>query len=331
MLVTKDPNASYKLIVRELEARGFRVAEGSLGRTSTMRVTAPSGKRWLTSVSRIAYPLIGAYSKLVCNNKDMAYELMRSSGVPIPFTKIITATENVSELDLRDAFDRFGSLAVKPNDNSLSRGLSLHIRDEKSLDRAVEGARRHSRGGNVVIQQQVTGEEIRFVYLEGEIVAALLRETPKLTGDGAHTVSELIKAENESRANIKSMVGYPQLDDSLIKIDISRSYIPKAGEVIELSRSTMISGGASVYNVIDRVHPDYLKIAKDAADALCADFVAVDMFVEDFTVPYTEGNAYLNEFNSSPVLKLFYSCRDGKNVDIVSMLVDAIEKRMNNE
>lgn len=160
----------------------------------------------------------------------------------------------------------------------------------------------------------------------GNVTAALLRSSPKLTGDGRKTIEELVGYENESRFHIQdTMVAYPPLDLTYLEYNGSSSDVLDTGEVIEVSKSTMIGGGASVYNVFDSVHDSNLAQVRKIVDVLGLGFVVIDMFIEDYTRP---SKIYFNELNNSPVLKLFYSCRDGRHYDILPALAGYIDRQL---
>lgn len=331
MFVSEDPHASYKLLERELTTRGFWVQTKVIDNRHVMIVDGKKGERWVTRTAHISYPMTPSFSKQISDEKNLAYAMMNIENIPTPLTKVVDSEEQLSEQDADALFDVCKVLVVKPADSSLSRGLTLNISTYQALVDAIESARTFSASGKVIVQQQVSGEEVRFVFLHGRIRAALLRETAKITGDGKQTVSELIARENDDRATIDSMVSYPQLSDEHFDRPIDLKYVPLPNEKIELNRSTMIAKGASVYNILEDIHPSYIEMAEKAARTIGTDFVVIDMLIQDHTNPFKDGNAYFNEFNGAPVLKLFYSCRDGNNVDILPLLVDAIERRIRND
>jgi uncharacterized protein (DUF1330 family) len=87
----------------------------------------------------------------------------------------------------------------------------------------------------------------------------------------------------------------------------------------------MIRTGASIYNVIQTVHPSYLQTVENLAQKLGANFIVVDMILRDYTQEQSANNYAFIEFNTTPVLKLFYSCRDGQHYDVVEELADMID------
>jgi cyanophycin synthetase len=329
MLAHDDPAATYRLLEREFAARGYSTRVFYLGDSEVLEVVSPKGRRWVTPIAHMSYPMQTAFTKEISIHKDVAYDLMQKAELPIPFTHVVRAHDEFGTEEATALIREQPCVIVKPADSSLSRGLTLGITDPSVLTEAIAFARQSARNGDVLVQQQVAGEEIRFVYLDGKIVAALLRETAKLTGDGEHSVKQLLEKENNQRANIENtLVAYPQLNDEMIQQGIDLECVPANGETIELSHSTMIRGGASIYNVIATIDPSYCDLARRAAEAVGTGFIVIDMMIKNYKQPFDGTNAFFNEFNTAPVLKLCYSCRDGNQLDIVPLLVDAIDKRI---
>jgi D-alanine-D-alanine ligase-like ATP-grasp enzyme len=322
-LITANP--SVDLLNSFLQKLGYTSEKLQLGASSYTRFTAPNGATWLTQDAHVSYPFSSAACKKISNEKDLAYEFCEQHGVCVPRTKKVYGPIGDEALA---AFLGTGPVVVKPNSSSLSWGVTLNIRDEYTLKHAVIDALSFSRVA--LVQQQIKGEEIRFTVLGGKVKAALLRQTPRVTGDGIATVGELLRAENEVRSQLKMpYVTYPILDERLINMDdLDMNRVPAEGEVVELGRGTMVKTGASIYNIVDDIHTSYIDVAEKAATALGARFVVVDIMIQDYTVPKTDDNYAFIEFNSAPVLKLFYSCRDGKQYDIISELGPMIDRAL---
>jgi len=323
--IADDDFATYKFFAREFKSRGYEVAVDIVNRKRFVTYTAPNGETWHTFASNITYPFANREAKLTSIQKEKAYELAEKLHVQIPHTRFIDEGEKLSTNEAADLLAHYKKLIVKPSNSSLSKGLTLNITNQDELTAAIEHARTINQG--VIIQEQVEGEEVRFAIVKGKAIAALLRRTARVIGDGRSTVAQLLELENEARKKLVfEHVVYPQLTSKLIdEAYFNDSRILADGEVLELNRSTMIKGGCSVYNVLGQIHPSYIKIAEELANGLESAFVAVDIFINDFTRAPKEGNHWFIEYNTSPVLKLFYGCRDGEMVDIVPILADEID------
>ena len=275
------------------------------------------------------YPFATSSARLIAKHKDIAYEFVRSNGVAVPETVV------VKDADLRAATEllqKSRSVIVKPQGGLGSKGLSLDVTGIDELQQAVATARQYD--ADVLVQRQFYGEEVRFTVIKGKVRAALLRQKPHVKGDGVSTLAQLIQKENEARRNISStLVPYPQLDAALVDLKVLESdEVVPGGEIRELNKNTMIRGGASVYDIMDEIDPGYIALAEKACQGMGSGLVVADIMIADYTVPPASDNYVFIEFNLAPALSLFYSCRDGKHVEVVEkylapMLIEVMEGR----
>lgn len=320
-------SGSIQLLKNGLAKLGYIFEEYQIGESEFAILTSPRGVKWETNQNHIAYPMMDVQSRAICIDKQRSYDIVSQSGVRIPETYVVRSTGDVSDIS-STIFNLLPRVVVKPVRGSLSRGVTINVENSKQLNDAFFAAQEISK--SVIVQEQVSGEEIRFTVLNGTVVAALLRERPRVTGDGVSSVAQLLGDENTQRKKLRMpYLAYPQLDASIIDgrflID---STVPAKGEVVVLGHGTMIRSGASIYNVLPRVHHSYVEQAEKAAKALGGGFVVVDMFIHNYETPQSADNYAFIEFNSAPVLKLFYSCRDGRHFDIVQELVPEIDRSL---
>lgn len=322
MTVQDDQFASFKLLNIALQAKGYHMNVES-DEPLVVTYESPAGKRWTTKASHITYPFNSEYVRDISINKEKAYDFAATHGFSAPYSKTVQA--EISEQEASELFATYGTLIVKPSDSSLGRGLTLNITTFSELKKAIVTAREVS--PIVLVQQQVEGEELRFVAIGGKVEAALLRQTARVVGDGESTIAMLVAKENESRRQIElERITYPVLSEELVDTALLTSdHVPAKGDVVELNRSTMVRGGASIYNVLPEVDKTYIERVEALLKPLGAGFIVADVFCKDYTQPATDKNHWLIEFNTAPVLKLCYACRDGRQFDVVSRLADQID------
>lgn len=323
MSITNDSFASYKLLTEPLQQLGYSVATRKRDDGKTMvTFTSPSGAVWDTKV-KLRYPFNNDHTERYSINKELGYRLAQTQDVPIPFT--LLAKPNLSDEELNTILNKQPILIVKPTNSSASKGLSLNITTLATLKKAI--ARATLISDSVLIQEQVDGEEIRIITMKGKFFCALLRRTARITGDGVSTVASLIEKENKAREKLRfDYISYPQLDKKIISKTLAKSQaVLLRGEVLELNRSTMISGGCSAYDITQQIDLGYAKIAERLTKTLGAGFLTIDIFCKDFSQLPKPANHYFIELNTSPALKLFYGCRDGKHIDIIPKLVGYID------
>jgi cyanophycin synthetase len=306
------------ILQKSLEARGYTTRTLMLGtaKKSFTQFSSPDTRKLLTlSTDSPLYPFSTSSARLIANFKEFAYDLAQDIGISIPESAVIEA-DDAEFVSAKTLLDKHRLVIVKPNSSSVSNGLTLNINSPDQLNDAITFARRYS--DRVLVQRQVKGEEIRFAVADGKVRAAILRQTPGVTGNGHATLAQLIEEENKARAAITdTAVIYPAIDDKLVNLEtFDMQTVPADGERVELGKGTMIRTGASIYNVLEQVHPSYVEIVEKLADQLGNGFVAVDLMFEDYAQQATNTNYAFIEFNLTPAIQLFYSCRDGKHFDI---------------
>lgn len=316
-----DETASIYLLKNALVPFGFSFESFRLDDKPYTRLIAPSGNTWTMYDCNLNYPSMPAAAARISRNKTVAHEFAEQLDVHSPWTRQVDTNINIEE---RAALLAHAPLVVKPADASLSNGVSLSITTDEQLVSAITLARTFSE--QILVQEEANGEEVRIVVVEGQARAAILRQTPRVIGDGQSSLRQLIEAENQARKAITSpYLSYPMLSEELIDLSaFDLDSVPAKHEIIQLGRGTMIKRGASMYDVFDQIDTSYLAMAETMARSLGAGFMAVDMIIEDYLRPATAKNYVFLEFNTSPVLKLFYGCRDGQHFDVLPHLAHMI-------
>lgn len=310
-------HSSLNMLKNALEPKGFKFTQLKLGDPAKDFTIIKSSKdnQLIVSSENPVFPFKTCSARLVANDKLKAYDYAKFLEVAIPKTALqreeAISTESLELLNSSD------SLIVKPRKGSGSNGITLNVSTVDELQAAIKKAKTFN--NEVLIQEQFIGEEIRFVVINGRVEAAILREKPKLVGDGVSTVSQLLAQEDEDRKRIKnSHIRYPLLTEVLLNKDVYNDHtVLDKGEFLELSKATMIKTGASMYNIISKIHPDYIKIAQRIGGSLGSGFIVVDIMVADYLKPAAESCYAFIEFNLAPALTLFYSCRDGRQFPII--------------
>lgn len=330
IIAQNDSNISYQLLGRALGEYGYDTTILTIGGKEHVEYRHPSGKSWITSTALVTYPFNSAHVTEVSDNKSKGYEVAVQNGVKIPEFVVAGPDIHVHDETIEQMLARHGRLIVKPDASFGSRGVNVNLATTQQVQDAVQKARGvKQQHANVLIQQQVEGCEYRFTVLRGKVVSVMLRETARVVGDGSSTVAELIDREDAARERINrtSMVRYPSLAEIIQNPEyLTSAAVLSKGETLILATSAMISGGTSVYEIVDHVHPSYKQTAEHLANEIQAGFIAVDIFITNPFDTANSHNMYFNEFNRSPALKMVYASRNGAQVDVVQLLAKAIDE-----
>lgn len=309
-----------------LRNRGYTLTEAFVAKKPLIRCTGPSGATWVTT-THISHPMNSGTIEEIAKQKDIAYDLVSLNGGSIPVTQVIGRQESTDKAV--EILNNVGRVVVKPIDSSGSNGVTCDITKESQLIRALAEARQYS--SDVIVQEQVYGDEVRFTVLNGRVVSVLLRRGPRVIGDGISTLATLIAMENENRRLLTlPYIRYPQLTPDLIDEGyFSDTTIPTKGEIVQLSSATMVKKGASIYEVLDTTHPSYIEFANQLARDMGGGLLAVDIFIVDYTAEMKKGNHWFNEFNASPAMALYYASRGESAAHVVEEVLDTVDAMIN--
>jgi D-alanine-D-alanine ligase-like ATP-grasp enzyme len=146
------------------------------------------------------------------------------------------------------------------------------------------------------------GTDLRIIVIDYRVVAAAIRQPPRVIGDGAADIRSLIEAQSrrreaatggESRIPIDAetercigLEGY-KLDDVL-----------PAGVELQTRKTANLHTGGTIHDVTDELHPRLAEAAIAAARAIEIPVVGVDLMVPS---PHSETYAFI-EANERPGL-----------------------------
>ena len=184
-----------------------------------------------------------------------------------------------------------GSAFVKPLTGS--RGdFAQAIHGDAALIRYLDEVTKYYDA--VLIQPIVEGIEYRVFLLDDDALYCARKYPPSVTGDGVHTVRELLTVHNDAlRARGLSPASLPNQDPSL-------DAVPGKGERREIpGRMNLSAGGTMV--LAPAPSEKAITLARQGARAIELRVAAVDMFVDIGGNPEA---IEIIEINSNPAIRL---------------------------
>lgn len=242
-------------------------------------------------------------------DKEMTQETLRQKGCAVPAHIGISS----AEVDRGVAFfEKLGkSVVVKPaSGTGGGRGVTTNIRDVVALKQAVRTATMYS--NKVLIEEYVQGSCFRLLYLGGELIDAVRRDSPQLNGDGVSTIRQLIKAENQRRlkerpiSSLMPLVADQDCRNTLAWQGLSLSSVPGAGQTLTVKTAVNENNAWQNTNVKDRVHPEIVEAGRKLLDDLGITLGGLDLQTDDISVPMSVSGAKILEVNSPPGIHHHY-------------------------
>ncbi|WKZ23636.1 MAG: sugar-transfer associated ATP-grasp domain-containing protein [Candidatus Dojkabacteria bacterium] len=307
--------------IRNAHIRTYAQACDELGipyklglKTRQLYLTTKSGSN--VYIYKAATPLNSQSSVILAKKKQAVHQLLDEQGISVP-KQIRIKTEQ----DLEKFIDEIKDIVVKPADSSGGKGITV-LPARKDIHNAFTHARKYSR--QVLAEQYVSGENYRFLVLDGSVIAVALRTPPRIIGDGVSTLRALFNDKNtENRSQ-----GLPKIPDSSITWDIVKTQgftetdIVPAGTQISLRLTANLSLGGSVTDVTEDCLDEYKELAIAAAKTVGLRLAGIDIIAENIA---TAGRpAFVIETNGAPGMRIHYKDWKGAERKVGKKIVEQI-------
>ncbi|MBF1164037.1 MAG: cyanophycin synthetase, partial [Dechloromonas agitata] len=260
-----------------------------------------------------------AIAETISRDKDLTKELISSVGVPVPEGREVENADDAVEA----AEDIGYPVVVKPTDGNHGRGVFIDLTTADDVRKAYAIA--VEEGSSVLVERSIPGIEHRLLVIGGKLVAANRSDFITVTGDGQHTVQELI----DTQVNTDPRRGNTELHPlSIIKIDtaalielerqgLSADAVPAAGREVLIQRNAN-----HAFDCTDEVHPDTAAIASLAARVVGLDIAGIDLVCQDIAKPLAAQGGAIVEVNAGPSLLMHIKPGVGKPRPVGQAIVD---------
>ncbi|WP_288903754.1 N-acetylglutaminylglutamine synthetase [uncultured Sneathiella sp.] len=284
-------NVYAKIIVDEARRRGIQVeiedTEAGLFRLS-------HGGRSIACRESLS-DLTSAVALSRCDDKRLTHRLLEKAGLRQPEQIIVTKDQDVTEFCTGHK-----RVVVKPASGEQGRGVSVGLNSVEEVTAAIKRARELC--DSVILEEYVTGQDLRIIVINEEVVAAAIRRPPIIKGDGETSIKALV--EKLSRRREAATIGESSIpmDDETFRCVRAAGHemsdvLPK-DESITVRRTANLHTGGTIHDVTDILHREMRTAAITAAQTLGIPVVGLDFIVED---PAKPGYAVI-EANERPGL-----------------------------
>src|SRR5215213_287665 len=261
----------------------------------------------------------------MAGDKDLTKARLGRASIPVPNGEVVrTEEEAVAALRARG-----GAVVVKPLDGRQGKGVSLNLSEPGEVAAAFRIAQEFSR--DVLVEEMFEGRNYRVLVVGYKMAAASERIPCHVTGDGAHTVAELIDIENKNplrgEGHEKPLTKIKK-DDEILRAFMRKEGwgmgdVPGEGERVMLCAGMNLSTGGTAKDVTDEVHPTVKSLCERAARIMGMDVCGVDLVVEDIAEP-NGGTGGVIEINAAPGLRMHQFPGEGEPRDVGEAIVEML-------
>jgi len=311
---------STSAIVNEAKSRGIPITR--IGTKSLVRLGYGRHSRLIEATLTDATSCISA--DISCN-KDLTKYILSEHEIPVPYGKVV-----YSEISAVMAANHIGyPVVIKPFDGNQGKGVHLNLTSNRQVRTAFREAARRSTG--IIVEKYIKGQDFRVLVVGGAVRAVAHRLPAGVTGDGVHTVAELVELVNRDPDRGEHHEKYLtriRLDDTsaafLKKNKMTVDTIPDKGQVVNLRGNGNLSTGGTAVDCTDDIHPDNASIAVRAANALGIDIAGIDFVTEDISKSILDTGGALVEVNTAPGIRMHLRPSEGRPRDVSRNIVDML-------
>lgn len=257
------------------------------------------------------------------DNKFNFAKRLEKANIPSPKTRKISS--------FKDALSAFNELSkpiiIKPKLGSLGRHTTTNINTIDGLKKAFDLAREITY--SMVAQEHLFGSVYRATVVDGRLVGFFRADPPCVTGNGVHTIAELIEEKNKNK---NEKVGNILINKESINFLDRQGYtidsILESGKKINLIAKIGRFYGGYTKEMLPEVHPKFHDIFKKASGLVSVPVAGFDLIIEDATKDPDAQRWGIIECNSLPFIDLHYFALEGKPVNIASYIWDLWDKKV---
>ncbi len=215
----------------------------------------------------------------ICDDKAVTRRVVSKAEVLVPDQIEIGLDENEA---VAAFLEKHGSVVVKPARGEQGRGVAIDLKTMDEVNEAIAAAR--TLCDRVIIEEFVTGNDLRLVVIDYRVVAAAMRRPPLVVGDGQSTIGELIARQSRRRqaatGGESSIPVDGETERCLASAGLSLDTVLEEGRDAIVRRSANLHTGGTIHDVTGEVHPTLIEAAINAARAIEIPVTGIDLMVQ---------------------------------------------------
>lgn len=258
-------------------------------------------------------------------NKETTKQILAEKGVPVPEGREFQA--DASEAEIIAYANKLGyPIVIKPTDGSFGRGVMSDLTSDEECKHALDYVRNELQEENIIVEKHIDGKDYRLYVVDDEVVGAILRIPPNITGDGVNSIDALIDIKNKERGlNPRLATTLIEINQELVdhigKSGYTLQTVPEKDEVIYVSDKSNISIGGDPIDVLDELSDEMKQLAVNALASIPGlVHGAVDLMIEK--TDDGEENGYIIELNPTAQLGGILFPLKGTPRDVPKAIID---------
>lgn len=311
---------STQAIISEAENRGIPVIK--LNEDSLFQLGHGVHQRRMQATMACS---TSAIAMDIAADKKVTKDLLQKMGIPVPRGILVNTYRKVLEAAEHIGFP----ITIKPLNGNFGRGISTNLFESDDLEAALKRAQKIS--STILVEEYLSGNDYRFLVIDGKFVAAARREPAAVVGDGTSTIQQLIDKVNSNsnrgdcHEKFLTKIKVDEISHRLLALkDYTLDTVLTEGEVFHLQAAANLSAGGTAVDVTDELHPSTKAIAERVARIIGLDIIGIDAIIKDHKLPLDDRNGGIIEVNAAPGFRMHLSPSEGKPRNVAGAVLDML-------
>ncbi len=225
-------------------------------------------------------------------------------------------------------------VVVKPRFGSYSRHVFTDIGNDPQLIQAIDSNKDF--GPAFLVERFLPHSFVhRATVVDSTQVFCLKRAAAFVTGDGMHTISELVEIKNrdpnrgETDEEAYTLFKIPldtNADAYLAQQGFTRNSVPKNYVRVGIQKDPFIRLGADGVEVTSMLHPDTVQLFQNVAKQFNLRLVGLDFLCQDISKSWKEQPCAILELNSLPCIEVHHYPSEGIPQNVGLAIVNMVKK-----
>ncbi len=256
-------------------------------------------------------------------DKVLTKRILARAGIPVPQGRVVTSLQ-----EAREAAEELGyPVVIKPCHGNQGKGVVLNLREPREMETAFRIARTYDT--QILVEKYIPGRHYRLLVIGGKLAAAAERLPACVTGDGVHTVQELVELANQDPRRgdgHEKPLTKLRLDPAAVLELARQGYTPDSrpplGAVVILRENANLSTGGTSRDVTGLVCSENVYLAEQAARLTGLDVAGIDLVTPDISQSAIKNGGAIIEVNAAPGFRMHLFPSEGEPRDVGAALVD---------
>ena len=261
----------------------------------------------------------------IAGNKDQTKKILTAANIPVPGGHVISDVDKLEE-----AIESVGfPIVIKPLDGNQGKGATINISNFQAAINAFHRAKEISK--KVIIEKYIDGKDFRALVINNKFVAAALRTPACITGDGIHTIYELIDIINSDpkrgvdHENVLTQIKIDnETNDLLEQHNYTLDTVLPLGKACYLKRTANLSTGGTAVDVTDEVHPANIVLFERVARTIGLDICGIDLIASGLSTPLEDNGGAILEVNAAPGFRMHIAPSAGRPRNVAEPVIDML-------